>query len=510
MPRVKVIVNVVSNIRAPFPKHVSTTIIKRVVPQITPYFRTVCVLLTEVVGRKHGLRLQPKGELDITPFHRRKDPSLRGRALSYNHYVDAGCYKDSEDVFGYGYTGWGLLPSGEYSFLMLHKKFTRLENDNIFLMKLNLEQTLLKGNIEMQTTNPAFVTTYQQVIAMRAMTGVLRVNEHHFANRLSTQFTDFNFLQKNFGDSEFTQLVQLLHGLGYIVETRNSGGKGMDRALNAFFIAPKTTGETEELLLAAIHISVTETNIRYASYVAYGYDVKESEVIAFVKRYESEAPVTLTYVTGFDQQGNAIKSTKVIDLTYNVPRDIFYPYIKEGMEGVSNQFLGADTNLLLLVGPPGTGKSSLQRQLCRDYRDRPIFQMCGDKVILNPHFDNFLVSLPDDALVLIEDADAIIGKRKEGNTTMSLLLNELDGIARNNKKFVISTNLDNLKMVDEGLLRPGRCFAVKQFRFLTIDEARVIVTEMGLPEEHIANNVSLAEVLDGKNDAAKASGVGFL
>lgn len=362
--------------------------------------------------------------------------------------------------------------------------------------------------------NPAFVKTYLDVIGMRATTGVLRVNEHHFANRLSTNFTDFSLLQKKFTYDVFLNFVTFLRQLGYLVETRTSKGSSPDYALNAFYVTkhPDSTlaqDSNNDILAAAIHVAVGSDKLRYASYVADGYDVGETQIIDFVKGFEVSPPVVLTYVIGFDASGAPITEEREIDLDYNVPRDIFYPYFTEGLSDISERFKEAESNLLLLVGPPGTGKSSLLRQLCRDYRDRKIYQFCGDKVILNPAFDVYLARLPDNSLVLIEDADAIIGRRKEGNTTMSLLLNELNGVVKKRTKFVISTNLENLKMVDEGLLRPGRCFDRKQFRALTRNEAGVIIRELNLPEDRLADNITLAELLDGRKQTDENSTVGF-
>ena len=47
------------------------------------------------------------------------------------------------------------------------------------------------------------------------------------------------------------------------------------------------------------------------------------------------------------------------------------------------------------------------------------------------------------------------------------------------KKLIFSTNLPNVRDVDEALLRPGRCFALVPFRALTPAEELALADAMG-------------------------------
>jgi ATP-dependent 26S proteasome regulatory subunit len=104
----------------------------------------------------------------------------------------------------------------------------------------------------------------------------------------------------------------------------------------------------------------------------------------------------------------------------------------------------------------------------------------------------------------MEDADAFLAARKDGNTLMHRFLNMSDGlISAKNKKLVFSTNLPNISDIDEALLRPGRCFDILQFRPLTRAEAQAALDEVGsnaeLPD---GNQFTLAELFCQQPSAA--------
>jgi ATP-dependent 26S proteasome regulatory subunit len=61
---------------------------------------------------------------------------------------------------------------------------------------------------------------------------------------------------------------------------------------------------------------------------------------------------------------------------------------------------------------------------------------------------------------VVEDADHLLTPRSGGNQTLHRFLNIADGIASaHGKKIIFSTNLPNMRDIDEALIRPGRCFA---------------------------------------------------
>lgn len=354
------------------------------------------------------------------------------------------------------------------------------------------------------------VTTYQSLLQARVLTGVLRIVDHHLVNGYSTDYSFRKLVTRGNSSHDIDGIRQLLGEKGYLVEARSYDEQGKTGSYIAYLIKhmyPATvTGWKRyftrkiDMVVSALKIDIAETSIEYKSFDIEGSDTPTAEVLDFLRQFEVEDPIKINYVCGFNQDGSPDVVVREVDPNFNKPLDIFYPYIEEGITTLSTNFAASTNNLLLLVGPPGTGKTSLLREFTRHFKDRDIYQFCGDKVILHPSFDSYLAKLPKESLIIIEDADSIIGKRTDGNTTMSMLLNEIDGITTTGSKFIITTNLDSLKSVDEGLLRPGRCFATKEFRALSFDESKAIVDAMGLPEERMGNNKVLSRVLGGEGD----------
>jgi ATP-dependent 26S proteasome regulatory subunit len=129
--------------------------------------------------------------------------------------------------------------------------------------------------------------------------------------------------------------------------------------------------------------------------------------------------------------------------------------------------------------------------------------------------DNLFANFIDDdsRFLVMEDADAFLQARADGNTIMHKFLNVSDGlISAADKKLVFSTNIPNIRDIDAALIRPGRCFDVMEFRALSIDEAQAVIRESGagkLPAHKM--QATLAEIFSSQpsGGAKKRTGVGF-
>jgi ATP-dependent 26S proteasome regulatory subunit len=83
-----------------------------------------------------------------------------------------------------------------------------------------------------------------------------------------------------------------------------------------------------------------------------------------------------------------------------------------------------------------------------------------------------------DAFV-VEDADHLLESRAKGNQDMHRFLAIADGIVRaQGRKIIFTTNLPNIRDIDEALVRPGRCFKVIHTRALNGEEAQRLIERL--------------------------------
>ena len=160
-------------------------------------------------------------------------------------------------------------------------------------------------------------------------------------------------------------------------------------------------------------------------------------------------------------------------------------------------------SVLFLIGPPGTGKSSLLRSMLFKMNRKYNFTITNQNALDHPQLIPWMKTQDRDAIFAIEDADEFTEKRENGNPQMSALLNMADGIVQTNAKIIISTNLASIKDVDGALLRPGRAFKVIKFDFLTHEEANEARKAIGLDEidfeKDNMSELTLSESLNYEN-----------
>jgi len=113
----------------------------------------------------------------------------------------------------------------------------------------------------------------------------------------------------------------------------------------------------------------------------------------------------------------------------------------------------------LLYGPPGTGKSSLIRALATELnKDVASLDVARTGLSDDDLRDAFL-EVPKNAIIAIEDIDAVFVKRGDGDRRSSVsfsgLLNAIDGIAsQEGRTLVMTTN--HKEKLDPALIRDGR------------------------------------------------------
>lgn len=201
----------------------------------------------------------------------------------------------------------------------------------------------------------------------------------------------------------------------------------------------------------------------------------EELVNEIFERLESSYPspklISVTKLIGIGPRGTNVHDIDLIESKQDLALQEFYPWMEEDMDVFIQNYVENKASVLLLIGPPGTGKSTFIRTMLFRMGRCNIALLDDSALQHHPGATEWVKEQPNDSVVVFEDADLLVGKRDDGNQQMSMLLNMTDGIVRTDTKMIISTNLSSTNKVDEALLRPGRNYAVLEFRELSATEA---------------------------------------
>jgi hypothetical protein len=163
--------------------------------------------------------------------------------------------------------------------------------------------------------------------------------------------------------------------------------------------------------------------------------------------------------------------------------DEAYPSLGMSVQSFIESYLDSPSCVLILLGPPGTGKTRLVRAILaamsrRRGENAEIMYTTDKRALAGDQMFVQFTTGTHDAFV-IEDTDHMLKARTSGNEEMHRFLAVADGIARaQGRKIIFTTNLPNVSDIDEALLRPGRCFAVRNLRSLEIAEGQTLAARI--------------------------------
>ena len=176
-----------------------------------------------------------------------------------------------------------------------------------------------------------------------------------------------------------------------------------------------------------------------------------------------------------NSRGNLI-STSFDEIADDLLLEEAYPSLGKSVSEFIDGYLNARETVLILQGPPGTGKTRLVRAILaamsrRKGESAKIMYTADKRALENDEIFVDFITGSHDAFV-IEDADHLLKARTSGNFELHRFLGIADGVVRaQSRKVIFTTNLPNINDIDDALLRPGRCHAVKNLRNLEPAEA---------------------------------------
>jgi hypothetical protein len=287
-----------------------------------------------------------------------------------------------------------------------------------------------------------------------------------------------------------------------VLANRDTWKRWAETAFNEFqFVQTNSSSgflvEKDTLNFIKFSVNSNSTEVR-----AFGDKDFADDMIEIVESHFDVVTSYIEWVYGGD--GNSVNVPLNRD---RLPIEEMYPFLKgESLNDYYDRYMESSANILLLIGPPGTGKTTFIRGLLAHRNCSAIVTYDAQILEKDGFFARFI---EDDAEVMVlEDSDAFLKSRSDGNTMMHRFLNVGDGlVTTKGKKMIFSTNLPSIRDIDSALIRPGRCFDIVEFKPLSLFDANKLADKLGatVPKRNAGEVVefSIAELFNQQSDHSK-------
>jgi len=257
--------------------------------------------------------------------------------------------------------------------------------------------------------------------------------------------------------------------------------------------------------------------VQESNYITYNVDSNTTTVRAFgdvdfcenvIVTVEEKFDIVTSHIEWvYGSQGESVNVPLNRD---RLPVEEMYPFLKgETLESYYHRYLESSANILLLIGPPGTGKTTFIRGMLALTNSSAIVSYDSQILEKDSFFARFIEG--DETIMVLEDSDAFLKSRSDGNTMMHRFLNVGDGlVTTKGKKMIFSTNLPSIRDIDSALVRPGRCFDIVTFENLTQEEAELLAKRLEVKLDGTQDKWSIAEVFNKQTNKPKERKVGFI